>query len=144
MVVISVPVLKCHARNFKSANFKNCTTMWERKSENDSKCFLYIFAKTAYTFMSITPGREPMRCSMDWTQEPQVIPSTPRETEHRLPFCVMIASSKKTQEWQSVFILTYNCKSLVLKQQIEKASKHQSKWGKRESLSKCKINKACY
>lgn len=48
--------------------------------------------------MPTTPGRELIRCSMDWTQEPQVIPSTPRETEHTLPFCAMIALSRKTKQ----------------------------------------------
>lgn len=43
-----------------------------------------------------------MRCSMDWMQEPQVMPSTPTETEHRLGFCVMIVSPKRTQERQNV------------------------------------------
>lgn len=52
-----------------------------------------ISLQSLCTLMSTTPGREPIRCSMDWTQEPQVIPSTPRETEHRLPFCAMLASS---------------------------------------------------
>lgn len=53
----------------------------------------------AYTLMSITPTKEPIRCSMDWTQELQVIPSTPRVTKHRLPLSVMIALPKmKGQE----------------------------------------------
>lgn len=46
----------------------------------------------------MTPGRDPMRCSIDWTHEPQVIPSTPSDTEHRLTFWVMITQSEKTQE----------------------------------------------
>lgn len=41
--------------------------------------------------MSITPAEELIRCSMDWTQELQVIPSTPRVTPHRLPLSVMVA-----------------------------------------------------
>ena len=61
-----------------------------------------VFAETAFTFICITPGKDPMRCSMDWTQEPQVIPSTPRDTEHRLTFCVMIAFSERTQEGQQL------------------------------------------
>lgn len=67
-----------------------------------------ISLQSLRTFMSKTPGREPIRCSMDWTQEPQVIPSTPRETEHRLLFCAMTASSRKTktkQEWQDAFAI---------------------------------------
>lgn len=69
-----------------------------------------FFLKTAFTFICITPGRDPMRCSMDWTQEPQVIPFTPRETEHRLVFCVMIAQSKKDTRKDKMYCVTYNGK----------------------------------
>lgn len=61
-----------------------------------------IFEKAEPTFIRITPGSNPMRCSMDWTQEPQVIPTTPRETEHRLTFCGMIAFFERTQKGENV------------------------------------------
>lgn len=90
-VLISDLVLQCHTIHLKPQNFKKLHL------NKDKILRKSMTAKTACTFMSMTPGRDPMRCSMDWTQEPQVIPSTPRETEHRLSFCVMTALSKKTR-----------------------------------------------
>lgn len=52
---------------------------------------------TAYTFTSITPAKEPTRCSMDWTHELQVMPSTPRATKARLPLAAMTASPKQKE-----------------------------------------------
>lgn len=46
--------------------------------------FGVISINVALTCIWLTPGRPPIRPSMDWTQEPQVMPSTPRVTRHRL------------------------------------------------------------
>lgn len=56
-----------------------------------------------------------MRCSIDWTQEPQVIPSTPRESEHSLTFCVMIATEKGNKGGK-IYCSTHNGKYSTLKQ----------------------------
>lgn len=40
--------------------------------------------------MWMTPERPPIRCSMDWTQDPQVMPSTPRITLFRSVFIMPV------------------------------------------------------
>lgn len=93
----------------------------------------HISLQSLCTFMSTTPGKDPIRCSMDWTQEPQVIPSTPRETEHRLPFCAMTASSRKTKQNRNdrTHLLLAHCTAFLLKQN----GYYGKVWGNRDLVN---------